>query len=665
MKKTLYTIAIALLTLFGLSSCDSFFDVDLSDQASMEDQFSKYNSARQFLAHCYSFFPYEEKQDAYEGGVIRRSDESLFGFTSSASSSIYWQMRTGDYSAASFNGGRDKGNTWNHYYQGIRQCTNFIENIHYCTEKGVTQETRDYMTAEARFLRAYYYFCLFRTYGPVIIWGNEQAPSDNVDGATFDRNTVDENIEFIVSELDDAIEVLPVKLSEVGGFIDPSVDTGRATKGAAMALKSRVLLYAASPLYNYDGKANGGSYPFMNMTNHFGEKIFPQEYDGKKWEDAAKAAKALIDLAEAGNYSLVAPATKDFRGYAQAYRNVMSSSWNTETIFGWWQKNWEPGNTWLGVGGFLPYLLPAKFGFQTSYGGWMQPSLKLADAYPMWESGRYPVTGYAKDGDGLDLSAPIIDEQSKYKAEGFSAFKAEHLSWTPAEVKAHNSTIGRDPRFYVTLVPNGHYWPCKSMNKVLTMYQDKSATSPWQAGTSVNYVGYVYARTIPEDVAFTDQTHYTGVRYVYPAFRLAEIYLNYAEALNEMPDRDGATACEYIDKVRGRVGLPKITVSYPGIESDQELLRWVIQQERMCEFAWEGGHRDYDARRWRIAKEQYPCGNWTLHLSADNYEDSYERVNTDHPYSNKPAVFGDKEYFFPLSSNSIAEMVNFTQNYGF
>lgn len=666
MKKALYIISAAALALFGLASCDSYFDVDLNDQATLEEQFSKYLTAKQFSANCYAYLPYEEKQDAREGGVIRRSDESLFGFTSSASTSVYWLTRIGDTSPASFrNGANDftaaeNGNYWDRYYQGIRQCTLVMENAHLCAD--VAQNVRDFMVAEARFLRAYYYFLLFRYYGPVIVWGNEMAPEDAI-GSQLDRDPLEANIDFIVSELDKAAEVLPLNVGDIGGVITANTDTGRPTKGAALALKSRVLLYAASPLYN-------GNDLYAGMTNYQGETIFPAEYDGEKWTKAAEAAKAVIDMAK---YNLVkkTESADAFINAAESYRSIFSSNWNEETIWGWWHKAWEPGNTWLGsVGGSYPYLLPGKFaGILYSYGGWMQPSLKLVDAYPMYESGRYPVTGYERDGNGLNLSAPYIDEESGYEDEGWvENWDAPHLDWDMADgrngVKAHKSTVGRDPRFYVTMVPNGHYWPNKNMNTVLTMYQSKSCAAPWTAGTSCNYVGYVFARLLPTDNSFNDQAAYTSTKYVYPAFRMAEIYLNYAEALNEQPARDGAGACQALNMVRNRVGLPNIEVSYPGIEGNKELLRWCIRQERMVEMAWEA-HRHYDACRWMIAKDEYPSGNWTLHLSSDNYEDSYERVDTDHPYANRPAVFSDKDYLFPMSSDELAEMVNYTQNYGY
>ena len=154
---------------------------------------------------------------------------------------------------------------------------------------------------------------------------------------------------------------------------------------------------------------------------------------------------------------------------------------------------------------------------------------------------------------------------------------------------------------------------------------------------------------------------YTTMKTVYPAFRLAEIYLNYAEACNEKPQRDEAAALEYLNKVRERVGLNKIQEAYPEIRGNQELLRWCIQKERMVEFGLEA-MRHYDACRWMIAKKEYPSENWTLHVSATTYEESYERVHTD--YVGAPAVFRDKDYLHPINAAQMAEMTNMTQNYG-
>ena len=110
------------------------------------------------------------------------------------------------------------------------------------------------------------------------------------------------------------------------------------------------------------------------------------------------------------------------------------------------------------------------------------------------------------------------------------------------------------------------------------------------------------------------------------------------------------------------MGLNNIEEAYPEIKGNKELLRWCIQKERMVEFAFEC-QRHYDVCRWMIAKDEYPSKQWTLHLTADNYEDSYERVSNELPLADN--AFTDRDYLFPISSSLLSEMTNITQNYGF
>ena len=94
----------------------------------------------------------------------------------------------------------------------------------------------------------------------------------------------------------------------------------------------------------------------------------------------------------------------------------------------------------------------------------------------------------------------------------------------------------------------------------------------------------------------------------------------------------------------------------------QEWLRWIILQEKMCEFPFEGSQRHYDAMRRMLAQKEYNVENWTLHVTADNYEDSYQRVSDD--YIGGRSVFRQRDYLFPFGSAQLAEMTNFTQNPG-
>lgn len=660
MKRIITLSSIILLAMCAMS-CDSYFDVELQDQATLEEMFSKRGTARQLAAHMYAYLPKEENPvDANtEGGFSGRTDARQIN--ASAYSNPCFDLRVGDYSPSSIT----NFNMWENYYKAIAHCTMVIENIH--LDKEDNQAVRDYMKAEARFMRAYYYFLLFRTYGPVIVWGDQEASTDVV-GADLDRNTHDENIDFIVSQLDSAIAVLPLSIADVG--LQESSDMGRATKGAAMALKSRVLLYAASPLFN-------GNELYKGITNHYGEKVFTQEYDATKWEKAKKAAKDVIDL---GIYELVTAgesATGDpFKDGIKAYQNIFFQQWNKETIWGWWMNFYTD---WLGrTGGFIGACAPRNITVE----GWqsLTPSFKLVDAYAMYETGRYPVTGYEKTGGMYDYSKPLIDVQSGYVAEGFSNTTQYEADWA-GEFEAHNSTIGREPRYYASLVPNGYYWPCDP--KLKTMTNPKTSKPEWSVEdmrchfwrgsgalcerwdqtSSNNYFGYAWRRLYPANNPLDVGSDYQSLHYVFPAFRLAEIYFNYAECCIETGDL--AEAVKYIDKIRQRAGLNTLTEAYPGIDTNLELLKRVFRTEKMIEFALEGPMHYYDNCRWMTAKENFPSLNWTLNLNDPaDYHDSWVRSSEDFPLA-KYAKFTDRDYLLPFDSDQLAEMTNLTQNYGF
>ena len=557
--KKIRIFATALLLAFTLSSCESFFDVELDDQAKIEDIFRQKTEVQKYLSHLYSYIPQEEEVVGMHGWTVGRSDEALFSWYQWV---YYTQFRTGNYSSATTN-----FNYWPDYYIGINQCSIFLKYID--LDKEDTPTTVAYMKAEARFLRAYYYFLLFRQYGPVFIWG-DQIADETIDAKSVDRHTVQENIDFMVGELDAIKNDLPVRTDDIG--IDGKQWAGRVTRGAALALKSRILLYAASPLYNGCDLYKG------QMQNIRGEFLFPQSKDETKWEAAAQAAWDVIELAETGLYDLYKDTeqTDEFTRYMSSYQGVRLKPWNKETIWGWWSRS--GGYSWLGgTGGLLAGAMPGMTSGGASgvvyqgYGG-IQPSLKLVDSYPMYTTGRYPVTGYQGEN---DMSKPIVDPQSGYQATGFTeGYKQPGIDWGDG-IKAHNSCINRDPRYYACLVPNGFWWPNKTENIKFTCYNNDACTNKWNAGEGggITRVGYVWRRLLETNKSLREAKDYTSMQTVYPAFRLAEIYLNYAEACNEKPQRDETAALEYLNKVRARVGLKKIEVAYPEIKGNKELLR--------------------------------------------------------------------------------------------
>jgi len=622
-------------------SCDSFLKVNFADQPELEDVLSHNKTSRDFLAHLYNYMPLEEDMVGGSGWVVGRSSQALYSWYSLGSYQFY---RADSFAATSAT--ESEYDQWDYLYEGIRQATTFILNIDRDVQDN--EATRILMKAEARFIRAYCYYALLRQYGPVVILG-DGLYDENTVNAEVDRNTLDENVDWIVSELDKASIDLPMSMADCGeGNIDWR---GRATKGAALALKARILTMAASPLYNgceiYKGQ----------MKNIKGKYLFPQAADQTKWERASAACKAVIDL---GLYSLCTSEGGDaFKAAAEGYQKVFFENWNDETIWGWWKRTYNNKGKIIyenlgGTGMTIAMEVPEGFG-KYSFSG-ICPSLALVDSYAMYVSGRYPVTGYENDCDGLDYSKPKVDALSGYVADGWTEgyHQPVDADWAPA-IKAHNSTIGREPRFYAAVVPNGFYWPNQNLDDARFLVGVRPTSQHCR-------VGYAWRRNYPAGMILASQSDYSILKAVYPDIRLAEIYLSYAEALNEQPSRDEAAAINYLDKVRCRAGLKPIEIAYPEVAGNKELLRALIQHERKVEFAMEPLSW-YDSLRWMTAGEECNAGNWTLKCSADSYEGSYERVKNE--FAAPPARFTDRDYLFPIPFSVLTKTVNMTQNYGY
>lgn len=674
MKKHIKSFILALLACAGIAvGCDSYFDINTKDQATLEEIMSRSVAVRQYLARLYSYIPQDENLRANEGGTCLRSDESLHG--KSQYETDWYKVRRGEYSSASTTG-VGSGNFWKKFYEAINECTTFIDNLHY--DKEDSEKLVSCMEGEARFLRAYYYFCLFRHYGPVFLWmdenGDPVASDQGVNGADIDRNTVEENVTFMVKELDRAIALLPVKISDV---IAASSNMGRVTKGAAMALKTRLLLFAASPLYN----GQNGTGLYAGLVNKDGKQLFP-DYDIKKWDAVYTAGQDLLSLNQYNLTKKGNPAAS-IQDAADSYQSIWFENWssNQEIIWGWWYRQW--GEDFLGtIGAELAFSFPSGGKLCRNGYSLITPSLKLVDAYPMAESGRYPVLEYQQTNGLIDYSRPVVDPLSGYQATGWTDNYQQLVDVDPSwakPFKAHNSTVGRDARFYSNFVPNGFWWPCErpmdSNAQRFTCYNNAECTSPYSATEGCNRVGYTWRRLYKAGNQLKENTDYSSIRYVFPAFRLAEVYLTLAEACNEKQARNAEEAIGYLDLVRARSGLKGLKEAYPEIDfaggggsvgevtrSGQEWLRWFIRQEKMCEFAFEGSQRHYDAMRTMIAQKEYNVENWTLHLTADNYEDSYNRVSDD--YIGGRSVFQSRDYLFPFGSTQLAEMTHFTQNPG-
>ncbi|WP_312334971.1 RagB/SusD family nutrient uptake outer membrane protein [Sphingobacterium sp.] len=611
MKKYIYLLICLLMPiLFG--ACSKYLDVDLANQKTIDETFQKRTTTERYLAQVYGYLPIEHDLFNSEGGNVPLSDEALFSwvawvpwlnFTNGG-----WGVTTDDYA------------TWVHNYQGINQATIFINNVDKNVE--LNESTKSIMKAEARFLRAYFYYLLLKRYGPVFVWGDRTA-DDKIDAKTVDRMPLEANINFILSEFDKAAAVLPKEITDQAWY-------GRLTKGAVMAAKSELLLYMARPLFN-------GAKLYVGLKNRNGEFLFPQTADPNKWELAAQAAKDLIDL---NLYTLYQDnkETNSFRRAIKSYMGIYFEKWNSEIIWGRWSDD-----------GFNYNVRTAPPRVVTMGWGGYAPSLKLVDAYPMASSGRYPVTGYSSNGQ------PIIDEKSGYQETGFTDNYVHPLD-NFAAFKAHNSCVGRDARFYASILANGMYWINRLHGDKKVTFIDGGTSSYTKTGDCVKS-GYLWRRM--SDPTNDIESGNWG-QFAWPFYRLAEIYLNYAEACNEKPSRNEAEALKYVNLVRGRSGLNKLEEAYPEVLGNKELLRVLLRKERMVEMAFEG-HRYPDLRTWMIAEQEMNEPYYTRNVAATTYEASWERTKDVFPGKR---VFQAKHYFFPIHQQQLSEMVNMTQNYG-
>lgn len=600
-----------LLVTFATVSCDSYLAVDLQDQMTMDEVFDKRNTTEAYLAQVYGYLPNEYDILGTEG-TVPCCDEASFSWLSWVQ---YVPQNNGSWGPTT-----SAYHNWGHNYRGISQATIFMNNVDRCVE--ITPEVKTQMKAEARFLRAYFYFVMVRKYGPVYIWGDKEADIA-IRAEDVDRHSLDFCISFITEEYDKAVNDLPEEIT------DPAWN-GRITKGIALAAKSRLQLYAARPLFN-------GCDLYKGIKNKNGEFLFPQTPDPSKWTAAANAAKAVIDM---GKYTLYedTETTDPLAKGIKSYMGVIFEKWNKEIIWGRWEN---AGFEW-NVRSAPPRVV------KEGYGGFA-PSLKLVDTYPMAASGRYPVTGYQANG------APVIDPKSGYNDEGFTN-PYYHPIDNYAPINAHNSCVGRDARFYASVLANGMYWINTTKGqKLVTFY--KGGTSSYDDSKDCVKVGYLWRRMSDPRNNIEDGKWGT---FCWPYYRLAEIYLNYAEACNEMPARNESEALLYINKVRNRSGLNNLEVAYPEVKGNKTLLRELLRKERMVELAFEN-LRFYDIRTWMIAEQESNGTRYARNLLSENYEASWNR--TDKIYK-EPIVFLPKHYLFPIHQDQLNEMKNITQNYG-
>lgn len=551
-------VSMAVGSAFTLCSCNDFLDREEDSFIDKTATFDSYNRTKQYLTYAYSLLP--EGLNRFSGGALlgAATDDACFAIESSN----IQQFNNGSWNALS-----NPDNVWDRYFAGIAKCCTLLENSNHINldisrldpAKRVEYENNlkdiRMWRAEAHFLRAYFNFELLKRYGPIPII--KSTLDINKDYSDTPRPTMKEVVEFIVKDCDMAADSL-----ELTPWRNMNDAFGRATKGAALALKSRLLLYAASPLYVDFGDIDEANKPS----------------DATLWKAAADAAKAVIDL----NQYELAPA------YDDLFKNDFQ---NKEYIF----VRRYPSNSDF-----------EKSNFPISYGGkgGTNPSQNLIDDYEML------------DGTAFDWSDPV---------------KAAH----PFE--------NRDERLLATVLMNGVLFK----GKRIATYPGGADAMPNPNATKT---GYYLRKFLNENVNI--QTGGGSDGHVVPLFRLAEIYLNYAEALNEY-DPTNPDIAVYLNKIRERVSLPDVPSGLT-----QEQMRTLIHHERRVELAFEE-HRFWDVRRWKVASSTLGAPVKGVKITQDDAGNF-----TYSPVQVEQRVFQPKMYWYPIPQSEVLKLHHWEQNKG-
>ena len=627
MKKqnSIYTLLIALLCF--VSSCDY---LGVSDQLAgglqnTEQVFDNVSYTKRWYANVFAGIPDYSGINSVNVGAFKNPwtgmcDELVVGYGNSS------KYNNSDRNAANMGFHR-----YGDCYKYIRQANIFLQKAHPIMTTGtqgdqLLEDELTQMKANVRFMRAFYHYLLFEQYGPIIL------VKDKIYNATEDqdvpRNTVDEVIEYIDSEL----TAVASELTQEPIFEDKDYRAW-PTKGVALAVRAKLWLYAASPLLN------GGYREALSVTNPDGTRLFP-DYDAGKWEKALAACKAFIDYAEAGRYELYKEYKDDNGAVIDPDKSVYNlfQKYTHEII--WATAN----NDWGGMNGdaFDRRIAPRceKNGL-----GSTGVTQELVDAF------------YMKDGFPVSATA-YLPQSTLYQEEGYGTYKDQNDNFSKkyTNVTVSNRYLNREPRFYNTVFFNGRQWPV-SCNQVLFYNGGNSGVQEGQA----TLTGYMLFKRFNRSVSLTNPGVASQFR---PSiiFRLADFYLMYAEAANEVNPND-ARVLKYLNLVRERAGLPDIETLNPAIRGNQELQRAAIQRERQIELATEG-QRYFDVRRWMIAdKNGEGRQNGYVHgmnvRGESNDKEDFNRI-----VEASQIVFNRKMYLYPMPDSEMRKTKNLVQNPG-
>ncbi|WP_346820857.1 RagB/SusD family nutrient uptake outer membrane protein [Rapidithrix thailandica] len=615
------------------TSCQNYLDVVPDNVATIDHAFSDRVQARKYLFTCYSFLPgfaslYQNP--AFLGGDEFWVNGEQFRRRFSSVQSIAQGVQNANEPYMNYYEGSNGASS--NLYRGIRVCNTFIERIDEVED--IEAYEKAVWKAEAKFLKAYYHFFLMRMYGPVPLADQNIPVSASPDQVKIFRGNFDECVTFVSGLLDEAAEDLPKVI------MNQNEEMGRITKPIALAVKAKLWTMAASPLFN-------GNPDYAAFINKNGEKFFGA-YEHKKWEKAVEACREAIRVAEEAGHILYefqdqAGSFTEFTKRKLSLRGRVTESWNPEIIWGDSKGN--------GATNDFQRFSQARLvnGIYDAIQQALSPTLRIARQFytkhgvPMEED----KTWVGKNVYGLRVAAP----------------EEAHVVKPGEEVPEFH--FNREPRFYADLAFDRSVWFGQGVldeNTPYYVFARANEVSGKKDIYAYSITGYFPKKLVYYKNAFNG-TNYSLVQYAFPVIRLADLYLLYAEALNEYEGAPTPEVYEFVDKVRARAGLKGVVESWqkytmdPSKPTTQEGMREIIHRERLIELCFEG-QRFWDLRRWKLAEEYLnaPIQGWNI---EEKSKEGYYQVLDLYEQS-----FSPKEYLWPFKTFTLTVNTNLVQNPG-
>lgn len=620
-----------ILILISLSfvSCEKFLDErEITESIDDADVFGSYYNMRRYLDDGYTKLYNTDATEMFSRGK-NHTHLSQFADESSTNIDRIPEFKAGnwtEYFQQSFNilgDGRGEVEFFAPYilgWQGIRIANRTIMEIN--SPSDITAEQQDQILGQAYFIRAMCYFQILKRWGGMPYFTE---PLNQNDYLGFERLSYQETATNIVEDAELAFQYLPLEWD--------SDNIGRPVKSAALALKSRVLLYAASKTNNTENDLSRWQAAAEASDELI--KFLENEDPYHQLVDASDAINVNVDSINDTDYTEPEPES------LSNYRHIFLYETRTpETMFSVYRENVRVtgGGSWKRYTLNLTYYVGKAHLHAITFTTGLTPNQNFVDLFET-------KNGLAPEDD------PDFNPQNPY--------------------------IKRDPRFYNAVIYNGVNWPVGTDDYFLELYNVGEDGSPGedrelQSNAPYPHTGYMTRKWWVKGGTTTVSDG--GPRYapiIVPYFRAAEAYLNYAESAFEASGRsninakysgDGAeaayTALDAINKVRNRVGMPNLHESYQNTADFMDRIR----NERAIEFAFEGGHRWFDILRWHMLDEVERVYGIYLEWNDDTEQYPTNYKFEKYELETHQKTFTERNYRYPIDPREVNQYPEFLQN---